>query len=175
GPTRRGCHPRRPDDRASVRRSPVPARNDDPAGAARWRAAAERAAVLAARGAAVVGPSKRRPTRPRRQAPRPRRIRRAARDRRATWPGLAHAAAARPPAGRRRWHARVHGRRAPAHDARSPARSEEHTSELQSRENLVCRLLLEKKKTRSRGGGAGWRSDEPTTAREARARHRFRL
>src|SRR5690606_39786685 len=25
-----------------------------------------------------------------------------------------------------------------------PARSEEHTSELQSRENLVCRLLLEK-------------------------------
>src|SRR5690606_41699301 len=28
-----------------------------------------------------------------------------------------------------------------------PERSEEHTSELQSRENLVCRLLLEKKKT----------------------------
>src|SRR5215475_4577428 len=27
-----------------------------------------------------------------------------------------------------------------------PMRSEEHTSELQSRENLVCRLLLEKKK-----------------------------
>src|SRR6266511_3029738 len=26
-------------------------------------------------------------------------------------------------------------------------RSEEHTSELQSRENLVCRLLLDKKKT----------------------------
>src|SRR5690606_40071600 len=32
-----------------------------------------------------------------------------------------------------------------ANSARSP-RSEEHTSELQSRENLVCRLLLEKKK-----------------------------
>src|SRR5438874_8624600 len=30
--------------------------------------------------------------------------------------------------------------------ARSP-RSEEHTSELQSRRDLVCRLLLEKKKT----------------------------
>src|SRR2546430_11632229 len=30
---------------------------------------------------------------------------------------------------------------------RSPARSEEHTSELQSQSNLVCRLLLEKKKT----------------------------
>src|SRR5438046_7955826 len=29
---------------------------------------------------------------------------------------------------------------------RSPARSEEHTSELQSLTNLVCRLLLEKKK-----------------------------
>src|SRR5690606_16145721 len=29
------------------------------------------------------------------------------------------------------------------------ARSEEHTSELQSRENLVCRLLLEKKKSAS--------------------------
>src|SRR5436309_4857749 len=28
-------------------------------------------------------------------------------------------------------------------------RSEEHTSELQSRENLVCRLLLEKKKWRN--------------------------
>src|SRR5690606_41790732 len=28
----------------------------------------------------------------------------------------------------------------------APPRSEEHTSELQSRENLVCRLLLEKKK-----------------------------
>src|SRR3712207_7824638 len=30
---------------------------------------------------------------------------------------------------------------------RRPARSEEHTSELQSRQYLVCRLLLEKKKT----------------------------
>src|SRR5438874_9975972 len=30
--------------------------------------------------------------------------------------------------------------------AAAPARSEEHTSELQSRRDLVCRLLLEKKK-----------------------------
>src|SRR2546430_6062792 len=30
-------------------------------------------------------------------------------------------------------------------------RSEEHTSELQSQSNLVCRLLLEKKKNMSRG------------------------
>src|SRR5207249_9105214 len=29
-----------------------------------------------------------------------------------------------------------------------PSRSEEHTSELQSRFDLVCRLLLEKKKTK---------------------------
>src|SRR5690606_39875032 len=38
-----------------------------------------------------------------------------------------------PPAGRSKWY-----------------RSEEHTSELQSRENLVCRLLLEKKKKNKR-------------------------
>ena len=31
-------------------------------------------------------------------------------------------------------------------DIRFLTRSEEHTSELQSRRNLVCRLLLEKKK-----------------------------
>src|SRR5687768_18010186 len=31
------------------------------------------------------------------------------------------------------------------HERRTPARSEEHTSELQSRLHLVCRLLLEKK------------------------------
>src|SRR2546430_2819002 len=30
----------------------------------------------------------------------------------------------------------------------TPTRSEEHTSELQSQSNLVCRLLLEKKKPR---------------------------
>src|SRR5436309_4727037 len=33
----------------------------------------------------------------------------------------------------------------PAFDLHRARRSEEHTSELQSRENLVCRLLLEKK------------------------------
>src|SRR5256886_2487434 len=32
-------------------------------------------------------------------------------------------------------------------DTKGVARSEEHTSELQSQSNLVCRLLLEKKKT----------------------------
>src|SRR5436309_6777846 len=43
--------------------------------------------------------------------------------------------------------------RSPALPAAAP-RSEEHTSELQSRENLVCRLLPEKKKsTTSDAGG----------------------
>src|SRR2546422_7494254 len=41
-----------------------------------------------------------------------------------------------------RW--RWNGRRMPAY--RERCRSEEHTSELQSRLHLVCRLLLEKKK-----------------------------
>src|SRR3712207_6971025 len=35
-------------------------------------------------------------------------------------------------------------------------RSEEHTSELQSRQYLVCRLLLEKKKLASRYRQHGW-------------------
>src|SRR5690606_42025735 len=35
----------------------------------------------------------------------------------------------------------------PVEAFRSDTRSEEHTSELQSRENLVCRLLLENNKT----------------------------
>src|SRR2546430_13639286 len=40
------------------------------------------------------------------------------------------------------------GRGCPVHgpDEPAPPRSEEHTSELQSQSNLVCRLLLEKKK-----------------------------
>src|SRR5690625_7100771 len=35
-------------------------------------------------------------------------------------------------------------------------RSEEHTSELQSRGHLVCRLLLEKKKNKRRVDGTGY-------------------
>src|SRR5947209_12351863 len=38
------------------------------------------------------------------------------------------------------------GRERAATDGQGPHRSEEHTSELQSRQYLVCRLLLEKKK-----------------------------
>src|SRR3989442_8643973 len=46
--------------------------------------------------------------------------------------------------------ARIFYREVPAHvhwDHPENRRSEEHTSELQSRPHLVCRLLLEKKKT----------------------------
>src|SRR3712207_7557103 len=39
-----------------------------------------------------------------------------------------------------------HGPTPPADEADHAERSEEHTSELQSRQYLVCRLLLEKKK-----------------------------
>src|SRR3712207_7189292 len=56
----------------------------------------------------------------------------------------------KPVAGRRRDHAPADGavlqKRGPQPD--QGRRSEEHTSELQSRQYLVCRLLLEKKKTR---------------------------
>src|SRR5205085_11529363 len=44
-----------------------------------------------------------------------------------------------------------------------PSRSEEHTSELQSQSNLVCRLLLEKKKTR-RLSSISALTDSPQTA-----------
>src|SRR5437899_7522098 len=43
-------------------------------------------------------------------------------------------------------------RAAVAADRGEPARSEEHTSELQSLRHLVCRLLLEKKKTKHKIG-----------------------
>src|SRR3712207_6877818 len=72
---------------------------------------------------------------------------RAAGDARAALPPRARAhrereeAALRPRARRHRSRER---RRAAQHRF---ARSEEHTSELQSRQYLVCRLLLEKKKT----------------------------
>src|SRR5207302_7297809 len=51
-----------------------------------------------------------------------------------------------------RWWRRRHARH---------GRSEEHTSELQSRENLVCRLLLEKKKK-----GATKKLDQTTRTHE---------
>src|SRR2546422_8112243 len=41
---------------------------------------------------------------------------------------------------------------------RAEGRSEEHTSELQSRLHLVCRLLLEKKKRKTRGSESARRT-----------------
>src|SRR5690349_22861323 len=65
------------------------------------------------------------------------------RDGRRLWSGLSdglgHRAARCAKAGRQPARTRPSG-------AKHPRRSEEHTSELQSRRDLVCRLLLEKKK-----------------------------
>src|SRR5690606_41786578 len=49
-----------------------------------------------------------------------------------------------------------------------PGRSEEHTSELQSRENLVCRLLLEKKK---KDGAQQLRREDATTRARKQLSH----
>src|SRR2546430_10056151 len=53
------------------------------------------------------------------------------------------------------------GRVAPGPRAACAARSEEHTSELQSQSNLVCRLLLEKKKDHDEHGDERRELDEP--------------
>src|SRR2546427_857473 len=45
--------------------------------------------------------------------------------------------------------------------SRPPPRSEEHTSELQSQSNLVCRLLLEKKKNSDRAHCEKTRQHKP--------------
>src|SRR2546430_4546764 len=59
----------------------------------------------------------------------------------------------RPAAHRHPRHARSRNRaRAVGAVLRPRPRSEEHTSELQSQSNLVCRLLLEKKKSLFIGG-----------------------
>src|SRR2546427_6800116 len=68
---------------------------------------------------------------------------------------------ARPARPRRGWHRRASGP-APHSSAATSTRatphgvtrrSEEHTSELQSQSNLVCRLLLEKKKKKTHRDG----------------------
>src|SRR2546427_5800092 len=46
-------------------------------------------------------------------------------------------------------HCRAHGHGAHESGDSDRGRSEEHTSELQSQSNLVCRLLLEKKKKKT--------------------------
>src|SRR5205807_8287894 len=71
---------------------------------------------------------------------------------RATWArqlscqnGAGGAASSRPPQRRRRAQMSKRARDRRPNDRGRPGRSEEHTSELQSPCNLVCRLLLEKK------------------------------
>src|SRR2546422_5788695 len=58
------------------------------------------------------------------------------------------------------------GRRRPRDgpEARARCRSEEHTSELQSRLHLVCRLLLEKKKNKPYKKTQDQRVEPPSTA-----------
>src|SRR2546422_7510804 len=61
---------------------------------------------------------------------------------------------------------------------RATMRSEEHTSELQSRLHLVCRLLLEKKKKTKADGrpntGAPRRKPFPTDLARGQQRHDLR-
>src|SRR5215469_3731744 len=63
------------------------------------------------------------------------------------------------------------GRRRPPH---CPRESEEHTSELQSRRDLVCRLLLEKKKSTARRSWAASNSIPGTMCERWRG-ERWRL
>src|SRR5438034_2347777 len=65
----------------------------------------------------------------------------------ADWPAGAHSQRCAPYGVRRARHRSVSTtRKGRPPGPRSQARSEEHTSELQSHSDLVCRLLLEKKK-----------------------------
>src|SRR5438132_7064766 len=59
-------------------------------------------------------------------------------------------------------------------DGESEERSEEHTSELQSHSDLVCRLLLEKKKwpTTTRRAGFAWSRQPAATSRADAATRR---
>src|SRR6202171_5877479 len=60
----------------------------------------------------------------------------------------------------------------PAASRHTPARSEEHTSELQSPNNLVCRLLLEKKTDRRHPRIAPSPPARPATVDDGRPPHR---
>src|SRR2546422_4301140 len=69
------------------------------------------------------------------------------------------------------------GRGTPSADevhSRPQERSEEHTSELQSRLHLVCRLLLEKKTRGEGGGGVGEPPYHPYPLRSPPARPQTR-
>src|SRR6266496_4904007 len=65
------------------------------------------------------------------------------------------------------------GRGHPGHAGRQHAdklRSEEHTSELQSRRDLVCRLLLEKKKKRKKTQGKEKKKNKKETKKTQKKR-----
>src|SRR5207249_11878199 len=64
--------------------------------------------------------------------------------------GHVHLQARQDPGGARRGGGRVEGGGRGREEGEGRGRSEEHTSELQSRFDLVCRLLLEKKKKKKR-------------------------
>src|SRR5205814_4539650 len=74
--------------------------------------------------------------------------------------GDAHVRTAHGPRDRFRDRRLSHTRR-PDEQQDGPLRSEEHTSELQSLRHLVCRLLLEKTKRRTRAKGNGGRGEGP--------------
>src|SRR2546427_7523558 len=81
------------------------------------------------------------------------------------FPDLETLARARPRAVREAWdglgyYARARNLHSLAKDV-TRRRSEEHTSELQSQSNLVCRLLLEKKKKRRIADGHPRRQEPP--------------
>src|SRR5437870_9675050 len=61
------------------------------------------------------------------------------------------------------------GSRPPVGGCRGEARSEEHTSELQSRGHLVCRLLLEKKKWRKTQRTLSWSSSSSRRSSSSRS------
>src|SRR3712207_7999418 len=62
----------------------------------------------------------------------------------------------------------VEGRHDALVEAGGDRRSEEHTSELQSRQYLVCRLLLEKKKNNTTIYDIGERSDQASKPNSAK-------
>src|SRR5437773_6315150 len=68
--------------------------------------------------------------------------------------------------GKRQTSGRKTSRRAPASRSSRTNRSEEHTSELQSHHDLVCRLLLEKKK-QLQGLGTDERQDDDHSSGES--------
>src|SRR5688572_31796404 len=73
--------------------------------------------------------------------------------------------------GRARADSRRRGRSCGRGRRGSRKRSEEHTSELQSQSNLVCRLLLEKKKKKKNKKQKNYKTQTNNTINERQLRH----